>query len=188
VSPAGTGAGEDSGTDPVPGQDPLGEPGDLGDIVIPDDLSALEGDATVAIVVTQVASAQALAAAGALNGLAIDAVDSPVGALAVCRSLSGDGPARVAAALSTVVAGVPVILLERREGQISACRWLNGEPGEDLPPGLVLGDAPEVLEDLLLGTVTVADLPGVVTSVGLSRWRAMRILASRARSTRRSEG
>jgi hypothetical protein len=168
-------------------EEPASEPDLSDELVVPDDLAELEGAATVAVVVTQLASAQALAAAGALHGLAIDAVDSSIGALAVCRSLSGDGPARVAGALSTVVSGVAVILLERREGQISARRWLDGNPGEELSAGLVLAGAPDVLEDLLLGTTTVADLPGSMTSVGLSRWRALRILASHARAARRSD-
>jgi hypothetical protein len=70
-----------------------------------------------------------------------------------------------------------VILLERREGQITATRWTAGERGDKLPAGLVLSDAPAVLEDLLLGSVGAADVEGVVTSVGMSRWQAMRTIA-----------
>ena len=43
----------------------------------------------------------------------------------------------------------------------------------------------DVLEDLLLGTVVAADVPGVVSSVGLSRFRALRMLAASARANRR---
>ncbi len=152
---------------------------------VPDDLSSLEEEVTLALVLTQVASAEALAAAGALHGLAIDAVDSPVGAIAVCRDRGGSGPATVASSLSATVKGVPVVLLLRRGGQVTAQRWLNGEPGDDLPAGLVLSDAPAIIEDLVLGTTTVADLSGTVTSVGVSRWKAMRMLAAQARSARR---
>ncbi|MCR6491248.1 hypothetical protein [Cellulomonas sp. P24] len=156
------------------------------DLEIPDDLSSLEEEVTRALVLTQVASAQALAAAGALNGLAIDAVDSPVGAIAICRDPAGTGPASVASVLSAAVKGVPVILLTRRGGQVAAQRWLDGQAGDDLPAGLVLSDAPAVLEDLVLGTTDAADVEGVVTSVGMSRWKAMRTLAAQARSARRA--
>ena len=49
----------------------------------------------------------------------------------------------------------------------------------------MLSGAPEILEDLLLGTTTPADVDGVVTSVGLSRFRALRMLAASARARRR---
>ena len=55
---------------------------------------------------------------------------------------------------------------------------------EDLRAGLVMNGAPEVLEDLLLGTTAAADVPGMVSSVGLSRFRAMRMLAASARANR----
>ena len=157
------------------------------DATIPDDLSSLDSPAddpvTVALVGTQVAAAPPLAAACALADVAVDVVPSPVGALALLCD-----PRRAAegvAAISKLLKTVPVVLLERRASQITATRWSGGEQGDELPPGLVLSDAPSVLENLLLGTVCVGDLDGVVSSVGLSRWKAMRILASSARSARR---
>ena len=159
---------------------------DLGDVVVPDDLSGLldesAGPPSVALVVTQVAAPGPLAAACALASVGVDAVPSPVGAIAVLRDPAAAGAG--AAAISQLLRQLPVVLLERHEGQITATRWTNGERGDELPPGLVLSDAPAVLEDLLLGSVAVADLDGVVTSVGLSRWKAMRLLASSARRQR----
>jgi len=49
----------------------------------------------------------------------------------------------------------------------------------------MLDGAPDELEDLMLGTRTVADFDGVVSSVGMSRLKAMRVLASAARRARR---
>ncbi len=49
----------------------------------------------------------------------------------------------------------------------------------------MLSDAPEVLEDLLLGTTTPSEVDGMVSSVGLSRFRALRVLAASARANRR---
>jgi hypothetical protein len=165
---------------------PLDVPDDASALGVPDDASALLGDAAVALLVTPVASAAALAATCALAGIAVDVVPSPVGALAACRDRSGDTPARAAASISQLLKGVPVVLLVRRESQLEASRWLDGTRGEDLAPGLVLNDAPEVLEDLVLGSTTPDDLEGVESSVGMSRLRAMRLLASSARKNRRS--
>lgn len=154
---------------------------------VPDDVSSLTDPAaaeppSVTLVLTQVAAAGPLAAACALAGVDVDVVPSPVGALAVLRD-ARTGPAG-AEAISKLLKTVPVILLERRSGQITATRWAGGQKGDELPAGLVLSDAPAVLEDLLLGGASVADLDGVVTSVGLSRWKAMRLLAQSARGKR----
>ena len=64
-------------------------------------------------------------------------------------------------------------------------RWADGAAGDELAPGLVLGSAPEALEDLLTGVRTVADLDGVVASMSISRWKAMRLLTSAARRARK---
>ncbi len=148
---------------------------------VPDDLSGLTTPQapTLAVVVTQVATAEALAAACAIAKLDVDAVPSPVGALAVLRRPAEGQPG--AAAVSQMLRGVPVVLLERRAGKIDASQWVGGEREKDLPAGLVLSGAPAALEDLLLGDVPVGELEGVVTSVGLSRWKAMRLLAQHRR-------
>ncbi len=157
-----------------------GSDDDLG-VEVPDDLSGLtaERPPTVAVVVTQVAVAQALAAACSLAKVDVDAVPSPVGALAVLRDPAGG--ALAAGAVSRLLRQVPVVLLERREGKIAASQWVGGEHQKDLPAGLVLSGAPPVLEDLLLGDVPAAEVEGAVASVGISRWKAMRMLAAHRR-------
>ena len=167
--------------------------GGLDGIEIPDDLSGLSkfgGETasvpTLAIVLTQVAGAEPLAAACALAKVETDVFATAVGAVAVCRDLTGDAPARDAAAISQVVRGVPAILVERREGQLTASRWQDGVRGEDLPAGLVLDGAPAELEDLLLGATDLAQLSGVVATEGISRLKAARLLGSFARKMRRS--
>ncbi|MCC2335176.1 hypothetical protein [Cellulomonas wangsupingiae] len=154
---------------------------DLGDVQVPDDLSGLTAaqSPTVAVVVTQVAVADALAAACSLAGVDVDAVPSPVGALAVLRDPAAGLPA--AGAVSRLLRQAPVVLLERRDGKITASQWVGGEHQKDLPAGLVLSGAPPVLEDLLLGELPVGEVEGVVSSVGLSRWKAMRMLAAHRR-------
>lgn len=155
------------------------------DVVVPDDLSELDSPAespSVALVVTQVAAAEPLAAACVLALVQVDVVPTPIGAVAVLKD-----PANAeagAGAISKLLRTVPVVLLERREGQVSAARWAEGRRERTLPAGLVLSDAPPVVEDLLLGFVDVGSLPDVVTSVGISRWKAMRLLAGSARRKR----
>jgi len=153
------------------------------DFEVPDDLSSLldrpAEDPSVVLVITQVAAPAPLAAACAIAKVEVDVVPTPIGAIAALRDprAAADG----AAAISKLLRTVPVILLERREGQITASRWTGGERGDDLPAGLVLSDAPPVLEDLLLGSVQAGEVEGVVTSVGMSRWQAMRTIASSAK-------
>ncbi len=147
------------------------------EIHVPDDLSGLDDERpTVALVITPVAAAAPLAAACSLAKVDADVVPSDVGAIAVLRDpVSGRAGA---AAVSQLLRQVPVVLLERRESQMTATQWVSGEHDRDLPPGLVLSDAPEVLEDLLLDGRDPATVDGVVTSVGMSRLKAMRVLAA----------
>ncbi|WP_265523356.1 hypothetical protein [Oerskovia flava] len=172
------------------GRDPDRDQPDLGDLgfEIPDDLSSLDPASTVpdlAVLITQIAGAEPLAAACALAQIDADVVATDVGALAVCRDLSDGAPQRAAAAISGLVKGVPLVLVVRRAEQLSATRWENGAQADELAPGLVLGGAPEVLEDLLTGQTSVADLTGVVPSKGISRLKAMRLLTAAARKARK---
>ncbi|NKX91700.1 hypothetical protein HF995_00165 [Sanguibacter hominis ATCC BAA-789] len=159
---------------------------------IPDDLSGLSmfgettSKPTVALVLTQVAGADPLAAVCAVAKLEVDVFFAQgVGAVAVCRDLDGDGPAQVAAGISQLISGVPAILVERRENQITATRWLDGERGDDVPAGLLLDGAPDDLEGLLLGTHTLADVKGVLQAGQYSRLKAARLLTSLARKARK---
>ncbi len=175
--------------------DQAGRPGDAGaefeipaDFEIPDDISALTGDAGEAdlvVLITQVAGAEALAAACVLADVAADAVGTEVGALAVLRDRTAGAPAQAAAKLTTLVRGAPLILTERKHGQLTMTRWQDGVAGDELAPGLVLSGAPAALEDLLTGASTLADLPDVVGSETISRWKALRLLTGAARRGRK---
>jgi hypothetical protein len=185
-------------TSPIPGNGPENpHDGDAGlpdvelpaDLEIPDDLSALTAaqDPELALLITQVADAQALAAACSLADLDVDAAPTPIGALAILRRTGDDEPARAAAAVSQLVRGVPLVLVTRTSGQLSAVRYEDGRPDGELAPGLVLGGAPEALEDLVTGQVTVADLPGVVPSSSIGKLKAMRMLTGAARKSRKQK-
>ncbi|WP_426595377.1 hypothetical protein ACPPVS_07360 [Cellulomonas sp. McL0617] len=149
------------------------------DFEVPDDLSSLLDGGTeepsVVLILTPVAAAAPLAATCVLAKVDADVVLTEVGAVAAPRDRTA---ARASAAVvSQLLRQVPIVLLERREGQITATRWVGGaQQGENLPPGLVLSDAPAVLEDLLLGSVEIGSLEGVVSTDGLSRWKALRMI------------
>lgn len=144
--------------------------------------------APLALVLTQVAQAEPLAAACALGGVPVDAVPTAVGAVAVCRETGTGEPERAAEAISRLLANTPVLLVVRRDGTLTATRWTGGAAAAEVAPGLLLDGAPAEVEGLLIGSLTVDDLPGVVSSVGLGRWRATRLLAGAARRARRGRG
>jgi hypothetical protein len=137
-----------------------------------------------AVLLTQVAHAEALAAACALGKVAVDVVPSDIGAIAVCRDTGEDQPERAAAVVSKALANTMVVLLVHRGGRMAGSRWAGGTRGDDVSAVLMLDGAPSVVEQLLLGQVEVSALPGVVSSVGMSRWRAARTLTAAARARR----
>ena len=51
-------------------------------------------------------------------------------------------------------------------GQISARRYVSGEPEDDIPAGVLIGSMPVALEDLLLGRTTPDDYNGSVAPDG----------------------
>ncbi|WP_199425190.1 hypothetical protein [Actinotalea solisilvae] len=146
-----------------------------------------DGDAlpAAAVVLTQVAVPEGLAAACAMSKVPVDAVPTPIGAVAVCRATGVGDPELVAQVVSQLLQNTPVLLVTQRGGRMTAARWSGGKQEEELSPALVLDGTPPEIEQLLLGQVAAADLPGTVTSVGMSRWKAARILASVARAGRR---
>ncbi|WP_159808286.1 hypothetical protein [Cellulomonas citrea] len=149
---------------------------------VPDDLSALDEPVTVALLLTQVAAAEPLAAVCSLSGVSAQAVTTGVGAVAVLTDPAG-GPA-AGGAVSRLLAGTTVVLLERRAGAIAATAWSGGSQDGDLAPGLVLSQAPTIVEDLLLGDVEAQAVDGAVSSEGISRLRALRLLTKVARRGR----
>lgn len=139
-------------------------------------------EVTVAVLLTQVADAQSLAAACAMNKLKVTAVSSPIGAYGVCHDLSAGKPQEVAKAVSALVQSVPVILITASSGQMKAEQWQAGEVVGKLPVALVLDGAPHELEDLLLQQTTVEELPDTVFSGDISRFKALRMLAGAAKA------
>lgn len=138
-----------------------------------------------AVVLTQVAVAEGLAAACAMSKVPVDAVPTEIGAVAVCRSTRTGDPERAAEVISRLLQNTPVVLITQRGGQMTAGRWTQGSQDEQVSPALMLDGAPPVIEQLLLSQVTPQDLPGTVSSSDMSRWKAMRVLAAAAKAGRR---
>ncbi len=149
-----------------------------------------EGDrplAPAAVVITQVAVPELIAAACAGERIDVDVVPTEIGCVAVLRSATGKEPQSAARAVSRALArtGTPVVLLVQREGRLDASLWRAGAVERALAPGLALEGAPAEVEGLLLGSVSVADLPGVVPSIGVGRLAALRMVARGVRRGRR---
>ena len=137
-----------------------------------------------AVVLTQVAVAEGLAAACAMSTVPVDAVPTAIGAIAVCRSTGVGDPERAAEVISRLLQNTPVVLITQRGGQMTAGRWTQGSQDEEVSPALMLDGAPPEVEQLLLSQIAATDLPGTVSSVDMSRWKAMRVLAAAAKAGR----
>ncbi|WP_170297261.1 hypothetical protein, partial [Georgenia thermotolerans] len=162
----------------------------------------------IALVLTPVASAPALAGLCAMSGIDVDVVPSTSGAVAVLEVAPkpvtdewdiselvghGGGPSlppeaeELATTLSRLArAGVVLLTAELAtdvgiesglSGQIHARQYTGGDPEGDVPAGLVLANADQVVEDLLLGRVRPQDVKGHQRSGTLPRWKAARMFA-----------
>ncbi|WP_324653123.1 hypothetical protein [Georgenia sp. H159] len=171
----------------------------------------------VAVVLTPVASAQALAGLCAMSDVDVHVVPSRSGAVAVVELEPATPPAEsddwdigellggqpdavpaqadeVAKTLSRLTkAGVVLITSALTQesgfehglsGQLTARRYAGGEQGEEVAVGLVLAGADDVVEDVVLGRVRVADVPGHQRSGDLPRWKAARMFAKGLRKPR----
>lgn len=148
-----------------------------------------DGLAPVAVVLTQVVVPEALVVACAMEKTRVDVVLTEIGCVAVCRSTAEGEPEEAARVISNALGRTetPVVLIVQRAGQMSAALWHRGAETKQLSAALALDGTPAVVERLLLGQVAVADLPGVVTSVGVGRFRALRMAAGVAKANRQAQ-
>ena len=169
--------------------------------------AAQQTPARLALVLTPVASAPALAGLCAMAGIDVDVVPSASGAVAVLEVPAKEAPAdwditellgggempgafppeaeEVASALSRL-ARTGVVLLTADlatdvgiepglSGHVSARRYVGGTAEGDMPAGLVLAGADQVVEDLVLGRVRAGEVAGHQRSGNLPRWKATRM-------------
>lgn len=172
------------------------------DVTVPDDVSALtdsfddelEGllgnKAKAAVIITQLASAELLAAFCQLADVSATCLDHGLGAVGVLRNLDGDGPEAAAKDLTTVVSGMPVILAVNRADKLDVTLYVKGQAGQSIAPPILFAQTPAFVEDLMLGINTVDGViaGGVkaVDSGSLDRKAAMEVIARHTRFGRGS--
>lgn len=138
-----------------------------------------------AVVVTPVPIPDALAAACVLAGVGAEVVPSEIGSIAVCLDPDGEVSYKAGVTISQLLKGALIVVLQNEDGQIAAKGFTNGAETEVQAAGLWLDAAPMVLEDLITGTADAADVEGMVSTVGMSRWRAARSLSKLSRAIRK---
>lgn len=194
---------------------------DPGSLEVPEDTSALDSqDVTatakavkVAVVLTPLASADALAALCAMSDLDCTVVPARSGAFAVKEFVSAHAQwdvaellggaetepaeaAELASALSRLSRGGVVLLTADLatdvgielglSGTITARRYENGTAGQEASAGLLLSAVDQVVEDVLLGLTKAEDVKGAVRSSQVRASRAMRWLGRGLRGGGRS--
>ncbi|MBW3067929.1 hypothetical protein CWT12_07605 [Actinomyces sp. 432] len=169
----------------------------------------------IAIVLTPLASAEALAALCAASGLDCTVVPSRSGAIAVKEFVSAHAEwdiaellggtetepaeaAELAAALSRLSRpGVVLITADLAtdvgietglSGTITARRYQGGQAGEEVSPGVLLPDLDEDIEDILLGATRVQDIAGAIRTDEVKPGRMMRWLGRGMRRRDRGDG
>lgn len=153
------------------------------------DQPAAEDDVepVIAVVATSVASAKALAGAIRLGREArTDGVDIPTGSLTLdtatgaiaAGTLQEKDAHDLAAVVSTALQRSGVVLFWRRGDRMTATRYRNGERGDDVSPALVLGAVDDVVEQLLLGAVTLGEMGEGIDPAALTRTQALQWIAS----------
>lgn len=161
--------------------------------------------ALVAVVLTPVSSAPALAGLCAMAGVEAYVVPTSRGALAVrvierdpddsLAELLGEAPeiaTTMAATLSRTSRYGAVLLVSRLGegeegivGTIAASQWNNGERTDDaVSSGLVLAQADDVVEQLLFGTVPPEAAEGAIAPGKLPPWQARRLFRKTQRKPR----
>ncbi len=144
---------------------------------------------------TPVANGKVLAAICALNGCRCDVLEVAKGTLAIMVDTSEGAGDRAAIGLAAFAKDATVLAMERRDGQLSVVSFKGGVRGDELPPGLALDRAPDVVVSLMAGAVTIEDLlardPSKVHSGRVGRFRAfwrLRKLASEGRREQAAAG
>lgn len=151
-----------------------------------DELQGLLGNkAKAGMLITRLASAPLLAAFCQISDISADCCAGEQGAVAILRNLDGDAPEAAAKDITTVVAGMSVVLAVNRADKLQATMYLQGDAGEEFAPPILFTVTPPFVEDVMLGMSTVQDLnmQGVVTvdSASIDRDKAMAIIAEHTR-------
>lgn len=124
------------------------------------------------VVVTPFGVAQQLAAACVLSNISGTIV--PIGEFTgiVLSNTDVASGNEAAAAISKLAGKHEVLLLVRSEEQIDAGHYRHGTRESDVPAGLALKNLPDVLEGLLLETVSAEDVEGNIPTSSMTKLQA----------------
>ncbi|WP_166972594.1 hypothetical protein [Brevibacterium atlanticum] len=124
------------------------------------------------VVVTPFGVAQQLAAACVLSNISGTIV--PIGEFTgiVLSNTDVASGNEAAAAISKLAGKHEVLLLVRSEEQIDAGHYRHGTRESDVPAGLALKNLPDVLEGLLLETVSAHDVEGSIETSSMTKLQA----------------
>lgn len=147
-----------------------------------DDIAGLMGEkAKSALIVSQVASAELLAAFCFLSDIAASCIDTRSGAIAVLKNLDGDSPEAAVTDLTNVISGMLGVLVVNRADKIVANVYRCGVAVQSFPPPIVFENAPRYAEDLMLGLTNLEELEQegvhIVDSASFDRTSAMAVIA-----------
>lgn len=141
-----------------------------------------DSNTPVAVLLTQVATPESLAAVCALYKIKATVIPSPIGAYAVAHDPSDQSFDFMAANITKTVHEAPAIAIKNAGGQMKAAQWEAGEKIGALSPVIVLDGSPHELEDLLLGVVEAGSVEGAIRTDKISKFKAMRMLAANAKA------
>ena len=158
---------------------------DASDITIPDDISGLTapGGIELAAVLTPLKDANMLAALCTISDCEVDAFPTDGGVIAAIagKQLGGKvspGAGESAAEkLSLLLPGLPIVLVTRADGQLTATRYVSGQAQEQIPPGLLLSSAEDAVVDIFTGQLAPQEAAGLVSSQAFSKEQAQAYLS-----------
>lgn len=142
-----------------------------------------------AALLTPIPNGKVLAALLAVNGLKGRVLENSAGTLAVLDDASDRSLHSAAGIISSFAKERPLVALVRRDGQITAWRYMGGERGDTQAPGLILNEAPGVVSTIMSGAQTMDDIaathPDKVFDAHMGRFAAFRQLRSSATMAKR---
>ncbi|WP_084104202.1 hypothetical protein [Demequina sp. NBRC 110056] len=167
---------------------------------VPDDLSSLADakpmgetgkhiDNDTVALFTPIQNGRVLAAVCSLNGVKGQTIETSAGAFAVLDDTSPGAVDAAGQVVSAFVKTQPILAMERRKGQITITRWLGGQKGDTVPPGLALDQAPGVIHTLMAGTQTIEELskthPGKTFEARMGRFEAFKELRRASKAAKK---
>jgi len=132
-----------------------------------------------------------MAALCQLNGLKARVLETAAGTLSVLDDNAPGAGTKAGEVVSVYAKHLQVLVLDRRDGQMTVDMFQAGRHVKSLPPGLALSDAPGVLLSLATGGQTMDDLvathPDKVFVARGSKWSAFWALQRLGREGRRQQ-